>query len=174
MAASVVTIFVVFKGTFWQWSWVDERNEVGLQWTERCWVRADRAICSQAADVLEMFMEEDRDKPRFGFLLTRTFNLGLGAALLAIGILVAPHAARGSPWPARLAESAHMPWILLLLIAVATLAATPDGGDARDYQLGYGFPVLFVACVVGIIGSLLARPPPRGVEPVAGPLDSPP
>lgn len=154
VAAALVIISCIATGAaiatkgFWHWTWSDERNQVGLTSTERCWVHPSRTICSNAADVAEIFMLDRDDKPRFVALARQTHGSAIATIILALLALV-------TRW-ARFREVGHAPWVVVALLGYATARLTPDVGSARDIHLGYGFVLLALGCLLGIAGNLLA------------------
>ena len=167
LVACAAALIAVFGRGFWHWSWSDERNAVGLRETQRCWVHPDRTICSDVESVAEIFMGEPRDQPRFAKIAAQTYDAGLVAAFIAIALLIGPLASARNRWMTPLVEHGHLPWIVLGLYAYATAALTPDLGTARDVHFGWGFVLLGVACVLGIVGHLLGRAPVPDVSPPA-------
>lgn len=167
--AACVLAFVSIAGhDFWHWHWFDEDNRVGLASTERCWVYPDRTSCSHVESVAEIFMQDKEDPPRFAKLADHTYQTGLAVILLAVLVLVA---AKVAPKLAPSRDVRPAPWVVLLLLSIATLALTPDLGTSRDVHLGYAFPLLWLACALGIAGSSLST---STTTPVSEASDSPP
>ncbi len=151
LAAGPLVLLAVLTQSWWHWTWSDERVIVGLREATKCWERAGtETICSTAEPPLEAFMADREEPSVFRDMSTRTYYAGLvGVAMLFASVLVPAwrrRSQRGLP---------GLPYVVTLLFGWATLLATPDPGPARDVQVGWGFPMLAIACVLGMLGGVL-------------------